>query len=255
MKESTKDITVTATDNAAEWTAEVIVYATTTGVTIPDGTQYMLASHDDIIEVKYRREGSAISHAATVTVDAEGPTLSNLSPAHNLRTKAGTIRFVADLKDTGAGLGETADEVRINSTFSISGEISHGRATKPDEGGSRLTLTVALEPGAHDWYIEAADALGNTERSVAVADDPDTEDTDEKVDDHTVVVDVEAPSIESATTGVELDTSEDEAKTKASGSRTAIAVTFKDGGPSDVEEGGGLDGDSIRRLGLPGGYR
>ena len=174
---------------AAEWTVEVTVYATTTGITTAD--PFILASHDDVIEIKYRRPGSAISHADTVTVDANGPTLSNLSPAHATRTRAGTIRFVADLKDTGAGLGDTADEVRDKSTFSISGEVSHGRATKPDEGSSRLTLTVALEPGVHPWYVEAEDALGNTSRSEAVSNDPDTEE-DESVDNHTVVVDVES---------------------------------------------------------------
>ena len=226
--------------------AVVTVLSTTTqAVTLPSDAQYIVASDGDVIQVGYRAEGSGITHTDTVTVDGKGPVLSNLSPAHNTRTKAGTIKFVADIKDAGVGIGETADDVRANSTFTIGGEVSHGKATKPDEGSSRLSLTIALNEGAHEWSIEAKDALGNSETSQAVADDEDTEDIDETKADHSVVVDVTEPEIASATTGVVLDTSEDEAVADASGSRTGIAVTFLDGGPVDVEDTGGLDGDTI----------
>ena len=224
--------------------ATVTVYGTTTDVASVS-EPYILASHGDVIEVTYRKVGSQISHVDTVTVDAKGPVVSNLSPAHNTRTKAGTIRFSADLKDAGVGLGEDADAVQDSSNFTILDEGIPGKATKPEDGGSTLSVVVSLGEGAFDWQVSAKDALGNETMSEAVADDADTDDEDETVEKHTVVVDITPPAIDSATTGVVLDTSEDKATAEMTGSRTGIAVTFSDGGPSDVEDSGGLNEDTI----------
>ena len=240
---NTKD-TMGITVSGSPLMATVTVYSTTTGVeTLSE--PYILASHGDVIEVMYRKEGSSISHVDTVTVDANGPVVSNLSPAHNTRTKAGTIRFSADLKDAGAGLGDDAAAVQGNSNFTILDEGIPGKATKPEDGGSTLSVVVSLGEGAFEWQVRAKDALGNETMSQAVADDADTDDEDETVEKHTVVVDITVPSIDSATTGVVLDTSEDKAIYKMTGSRTGIAVSFSDGGPSDVEASGGLNEDTI----------
>ncbi len=236
----TMDITV----SGSPLMATVTVYSTTTGVASVS-EPYILASHDDVIEVTYKREGSSIKHVDSVTVDADGPDISNLSPAHGTRTNAGTIRFSADLKDAGVGLGEDAAAVQDSSSFTLLSEGIPGKATKPEDGGSTLSVVLSLGEGSFDWQVSAKDALGNETFSEAVADDADTDDEDETVAKHTVVVDITVPSIDSATTGVVLDTSEDTAIYKKTGSRTGIAVTFLDGGPNDVEESGSLNEDTI----------
>ena len=89
------------------------------------------------------------------------------------------------------------------------------------------------------------DALGNASASESVADDPDTE-ADESMDDNNIVVDITPPSLDSATTGVELGADDDDNTiADPTGSRKAIGVTFKDGGVTAVEAGGGLNGTSI----------
>ena len=201
----------------------------------------------DEIVISFRPSNSLLSRTATVTVDTKGPSVTNLSPVHNTRTTGGTIRFSADISDSGSGIGSTAASVIANTTVTIAAEeITEFKATKPASGASTVSVVLTLGEGAFAWDVAVKDALGNVGNSDAVPDDKDdTTTADAGNQDHSVVVDISKPLISSARTGSVLDTSEEKAVEKKSGSRTGIAVTFLDGGGASVEKDGGLDGTTI----------
>ena len=200
------------------------------------------ADGDEIV-ISFRPSGSLVARTATVTVDTKGPSITNLSPVHDTRTEGGTIRFVADISDGGSGIGADADAVVAKTTLTVKDEALPVKATKPDSGASTVSVVATLGEGSFTWTVKVMDALGNVGKSDAVPDDGDaTTMADEGSQDHSVVVDITDPSIDSAMTGYVLDTSGKDPMAKKTGSRTGILVTFLDGG---VEEGGGLDGATI----------
>ena len=211
------------------------------------GTGEVHGKDGDVLEVRYNVTGLLVQPLATVTVDTKGPSITNLSPVHNTRTIGGTVRFSADISDSGSGLGADADSVVAKTTLTVSGATLNQdvpvSATKPDSGASTASVFATLGQGAFTWKVRVTDVLGNEGNSDAVPDDNDATTTADDGDQvHSLVVDITDPSIDSATTGYVLDTSGDKPKPDKTGSRTGILVTFLDGG---VEEGGGLDGTSI----------
>jgi hypothetical protein len=236
-----------------QWALVVTVMATSTldadQTGQPDennepATGMVHGANGDVLTISFRPEGSLVSRTATVTVDTKGPSITDISPGHNTRTRGGTIRFSATVTDSGSGLGADADAVAEMTTLTVGTEEVPVTATKPADGASTVSVVATLGRGSFVWDITAVDALGNTETSEAVAEDKNTE-AIELMQKNIVVVDIDPPSIASATTGVVIDTTGDKAVAKMSGSRTAVAVTFIDGGPAAVEDGGGLRGTTI----------
>ena len=198
----------------------VMVFSTSTGADLDTG---VIAEHGDTIRVRYVPL-SGRTRTDEITVDAKGPEITSQTPAHDTRTKAEAIAFAAEFKDDGAGLGKMAD-VDKNTTLTLEGESESFRVTDLKEGNWRIRAVILLGEGSVDWQVTVKDMLGNETVSVAVKDDPDTEDS-ELVEQHRLTVDTTAPDIMEATTGDTLDTSDDDPVVKMGSSRTAIAVKF-----------------------------
>ena len=92
------------------------------------------------------RNGSLVSRTATVTVDTKGPSISDISPGHNTRTRGGTIRFSATVTDSGSGLGADADAVAEMTTLTVG---NGGGPCYGDQAGRRCVDGVGgRDPGA-----------------------------------------------------------------------------------------------------------
>ena len=249
--EYTLQANASATNNI--WELDITVMATSNipvdQTTDTDGggpaTGMVHGADGDEIVVSFRPRRSLVSRTAAIIVDTKGPSISSLSPSHNTRTRGGTIRFSAALSDAGSGLGADEDAVAAATTLTVGNEAVPVTATEPEDGASTVSVIITLSQGSFEWDISAVDALGNMGSSEAVADDPDTDD-DETEPRHTVVIDITPPSIASARTGVELGTDDDDNPIPdMTGNRKAISVTFIDGGPTDVEDTGGLNGTTV----------
>ena len=158
-------------------------------------------------------------------MDAKGPVITSQTPAHETRTKAEAVAFVAEFKDDGAGLGKMAD-VDADTVLTLEGESEDFKVTDLEDGNWRIRAVILLDEGDVQWQVMVQDVLGNVTASIAVEADEETETVE--VVQHVVTVDTTAPTIMEATTGDTLDTSEDDPAVKKGSSRTAIAVKFNE---------------------------
>jgi hypothetical protein len=185
----------------------------------------IIAEHGDRIRVRYVPL-SGRTRTDEIVVDAEGPVITSQTPAHETRTKAEAVAFVAEFKDDGAGLGKMAD-VDADTVLTLEGESEDFKVTDLEDGNWRIRAVILLDEGDVEWQVMVEDVLGNVTASIAVKEDEETEETDE-VTRHLLTVDTTAPIIMEATTGDTLDTSEDDPVVKQGSSRTAIAVKFNE---------------------------
>ena len=159
-------------------------------------------------------------------MDAEGPVITSQTPAHDKRTKAEAVVFVAEFKDDDAGLGKLAD-VDVNTTLTLESQSEDFKVTDLEDGNWRIRAVILLDEGSVQWQVMVQDVLGNVTASIAVKEDEETE-TKEEVIQHVLTIDTTAPIIMEATTGDTLDTSDDDPVVKPGSSRTAIAVKFNE---------------------------
>ena len=218
-------------DNAADGTAAKIAFSTvSTTVSVfasttddgYDADTSIIADHGDRIRVRYVPK-SGRTRTDEIVVDAKGPVITSQTPAHDTRTKAEAVAFVAEFNDDGAGLGELAD-VDATTVLSLEGESEDFKVTDLEDGNWRIRAVILLGEGEVLWQVMVQDVLGNVTASIAVAEDEETE--TEEVIRHILTVDTTAPTIMEATTGDTLDTSDDDPVVKQGSSRTAIAVKF-----------------------------
>lgn len=215
------DATVSIAFSSVSTTVTVFQSTSTTGFTEGD---HIVAEHGDRIRVRYVPK-SGRTRTDEVVVDAKGPVITSQSPAHNTRTKAEAVTFVAEFKDDGVGLGKMAD-VDANTMLVLEDESEDFRVTDLKEGNWRIRAVILLgEDGDVSWQVTVKDTLGNETKSIAVKADPDAE--IDEVEKHKLTLDTAAPTIETATTGDTLDTSGAKAEIKTgAGNRKSIAVMF-----------------------------
>ena len=238
----------------------------TTGSTAPKGAR-MPARHGDTLTITV----AGVSGSVTLTVDAEGPEFSEISPAHGAKLRFQTVKFRFLVTDEDSGIahdGEldysegdndpraynsdndnfTTSEPRSVETTGASRDIKVmlGTDEKSADGNSNwkqrgdrpgvsyfMDMAVSgVGAGSNPWYLEATDRAGNTERTDA---DPG-EDEDQPF---TLIVDIASPEFRDARTGISYDPE----KKKEIVDRSYIAVTFQDDrGPDAVQN---IDADKF----------
>ena len=216
----------------------------------------MPARHGDTLTITV----DGVSGSVMLTVDAEGPEFTEVSPAHNEKLSSQTVKFRFVVSDSDSGLahdGELAsspddDPEAVNSDDdnfttteprSVDGGASRdikvmlNRVEKSGDGNSGwrqrggrpgvsyfLDMAVTgVEPGSNPWYLEATDRAGNTERT----DSDAGKDGDQ---DFSLIVDVASSEFRDARTGISYDSKK---KTEVF-DRSYIAVTFEDANGLDA---------------------
>ena len=204
-----------------------------------DGAK-IVASDGDVIEVSYKR--GVVTQRARVTVDAEGPVLSNVGPGSGTKTSSGTIIFTVEVTDAGIGVGTLrgeddagdagdADDVKaaVLFTFTDFDDSFRGNPVDLEDGNWRISKLIALDSdGNYPWKITATDQLGNEKTSDAVEDDEEVEGS-AGLQNYALAIDTAKPEIASAKTGPTLDTSGDEAAADHdANNRKSILVVFNE---------------------------
>ena len=194
---------------------------------------------------------AGLSGIVQLTVDAEGPVFSEISPADKvyLGSQSVKIKFLVTDNDSGLaydgeldyGTGDNdprpyntdGDQLRseprsmpngaardIDVNFhgsDVSAQGTRGWRQRGNVEGVSYALdmnTTADSGSSYDWYVSAKDRAGNTNRTDSGASDKN----------FTVTIDVASPEFKDAFTGIAYDADK---KTEVV-DRSSILVTFKD---------------------------
>ena len=212
------------------------------------------AKHGDTLTVTV----AGISGSVTLTVDANGPEFSEISPADNAYISSNTVKFRFVVTDNDSGLahdGEldysrgdndaraynsdgdsfTTSEPRSDDDgtsrdiqLDIGGDDKSGQGTsgwriRGNRAGVSYFMDMAVtgvQAKEHKWFLQAKDRVGNTKRT-KVSD---------KKKDFTLTVDISSPEFRDAFTGISYDASK---KTEIV-DRSSILVTFEDANGLDA---------------------
>ena len=239
VKSGTETINVTSTERDPVGAAGVFTVVISVMATSGTTTPFEIAAADgDDIEVRYTGSGgttrlirTAPSNKRTVKVDGAGPSLDDFSPEDGSTSNDDGQTLSVEVEDTGAGLGDE-DAIRgvegaLGNVFFTIGQndlpADEATALNDEETKWRVTLDVFDVAGTLVWTVTAEDDLGNTAVSVNL----------------TVIVDVDAPEVESAVTGHAPDADADPVVDEAADNRKSILIMFNED----------IDGDSIIRGG------
>jgi len=200
----------------------------TVNATVPTATERpdIKAVHGDVITVAYTDTEPLSIVNDTILVDGLAPTISQLSPIHNVFEQTFSTFFEATVIDIDSGVDLCSIQFHYdndgNNTFAEPGTIllpDLSMTTTISTGVIvRVRVPSVAEDGLRTWYVTASDNAGGVGRSDAV---------DETVGDqvHVFTSDQNPPRVASAVAGDWYDTVSETIKT---GSRTSIHVTFNE---------------------------
>ena len=200
----------------------------TANATVPTATERpdIKAVHGDVITVAYTDTEPLSIVNDTILVDGLAPTISQLSPIHNVFEQTFSTFFEATVIDIDSGVDLSSIQFHYdndgNNTFAEPGTIllpDLSMTTTISTGVIvRVRVPTVAEDGLRTWYVTASDNAGGAGRSDAV---------DETVGDqvHVFTSDQNPPRVASAVAGDWYDTVSETIKT---GSRTSIHVTFNE---------------------------
>ena len=211
-------------------------------------------------------EGTVIS----LTVDAEGPEITAITPTNKAIQKSTTVTYAAIVTDTASGLRDDSEDpgddgntttdddsdgittaeplansagaavdINVYTQLSTNGtDGSTDRSASATSGWTSVTdgFSFSFNQGAHAaqdhfFYVTATDRAGNTTRTDADGDTSGSQ-------NHKITVDSRKPTIDSATTGTGWDTADEEEETN----NAAIKLVFKDTGASSTD---GIDATTV----------
>ncbi len=222
--QDTDGIYVSATEtsiDSGEFTALIVLDEVASTSTAP----FTLKSLDlDTITAKYTDTtpiggGSDVTLSATASVEQGNPAFSGLLPVDELATQNKQPTFNGTVNDVG-GAGIDVSEVFI--VFDRGPDEGPNLPNVTGEDGDTsisftFTPSVQIE-GTIAWYVKAGDMAGNSGRSDS---DPD----DSGGQNFTLKVDITAPAVDIAETGVFFDTDDD---VEDGDSLTSVVVRFDD---------------------------
>ncbi len=228
--------------------------STGTGATLTDPAAEIPgripARHGDTLTITV----AGVQGSVVLTVDADGPEFSEISPANGAHLSSQTVKFRFVVSDSDSGLahdGELASSIDAdpeaingdddNFTTGEPRAASNGAAsyisvlldgTDVSEDGSSGWRQRGSRPGVsyfldmartgvdeapHQWQLSATDRAGNTSMTDGDSDEPGD-------NPFTLIVDVSSPEFKDARTGISFD----EDKRREVVDRSSIAVTFND---------------------------
>jgi len=200
----------------------------TANATVPTATERpdIKAVHGDVITVAYTDTEPLSIVNDTILVDGLAPTISQLSPIHNVFEQTFSTFFEATVIDIDSGVDLSSIQFHYdndgNNTFAEPGTIllpDLSMTTTISTGVIvRVRVPTVAEDGLRTWYVTASDNAEGAGRSDAV---------DETVGDqvHVFTSDQNPPRVASAVAGDWYDTVSETIKT---GTRTSIHVTFNE---------------------------
>lgn len=200
----------------------------TANATVPTATERpdIKAVHGDVITVAYTDTEPLSIVNDTILVDGLAPTISQLSPIHNVFEQTFSTFFEATVIDIDSGVDLSSIQFHYdndgNNTFAEPGTIllpDLSMTTTISTGVIvRVRVPTVAEDGLRTWYVTASDNAGGAGRSDAV---------DETVGDqvHVFTSDQNPPRVASAVAGDWYDTVSETIKT---GTRTSIHVIFNE---------------------------
>ena len=200
----------------------------TANATVPTATERpdIKAVHGDVITVAYTDTEPLSIVNDTILVDGLAPTISQLSPIHNVFEQTFPTFFEATVIDIDSGVDLSSIQFHYdndgNNTFAEPGTIllpDLSMTTTISTGVIvRVRVPTVAEDGLRTWYVTASDNAGGAGRSDAV---------DETVGDqvHVFTSDQNPPRVASAVAGDWYDTV---SETIMTGTRTSIHVTFNE---------------------------
>jgi hypothetical protein len=202
-------------------------------------------------------EGTVIS----LTVDAEGPDITSITPSNKAIQKSTTVTYAAIITDSASGLrgdnedpgqdGNSDDDadgittaeplaaasgaaVDINVYTQLATDGTDGstdRSASATSGWTTVTdgYSFSFNQGAHAaqdhyFYVTATDRAGNTTRT-----DSDSDTSGDQ--NYKITVDSKKPTIDSATTGTGWDATDEEEESN----NAAIKLVFKDTGAASTD--------------------
>jgi hypothetical protein len=196
-----------------------------------DTTPFFLKSLDlDTITAKYKDSkptggGSAVTVSTTASVEQGKPAFSSLVPADELATQNTQPTYTGTINDVG-GAGVDVSTVKL--VFDVGEDAGSNAPTVTGADGDTsvtYTFTSGIQSAATiKWYVESSDMAGNAGRSDADADTAGNQDFEIKID-------ITAPAVLSAETGVTWDADD---KAEENGTLTALVVRFDDKIDSDT---------------------
>jgi len=225
--QDTDGIYVSATEtgiNTGKFEATIILDEVASTSTSP----FKLKSLDlDGLTAKYKDStptggGSAVTVSATASVEQGKPAFSSLAPADKLAPPDKQPAFTGTINDVG-GAGIDVSEVYV-----YIAATAYSPTITGTDGDTSITYTYtpsAQVESSLAWYVKATDMAGNTDRS-----DGDSDTSGDQ--DYTVKIDISAPAVLSAKTGVYFDAT---AKVEKGDKLTSLVVRFDDD----------IDGDTV----------
>ena len=211
-------------------------------------------------------EGTVIS----LTVDAEGPEITAITPSNKAIQKSTTVTYAAIVTDSASGLRDDSEDpgddgntttdddadgitsaeplansagaavdINVYTQLSTSGtDGSTDRSASATSGWTSVTdgYSFSFNQGAHAaqdhyFYVTATDRAGNTTRTDSDSDTSGNQ-------NYKITVDSRKPTIDSATTGTGWDTADEEEESN----NAAIKLVFKDTGASSTD---GIDASTV----------
>jgi len=220
-------------DDAALWVTNTVGITSSTGnigaIVAGDAIEDLLdftvkADHSDVLTATYTDTGS--TDTDTATIDAEGPVISDFTPADDTLTNDTTPLLSAMVVDADEGV--TAANIVVD--LDNSADVGASKDAITDGFNVQFLPGVQAE-GAHDWKITATDALGNV--SIKEAD---------------FTIDATDPTMDAVETGtgIKLATTDLDADGKLDDyqeydTRTSIKVTFSEVLDEDTVAAGDFD--------------
>ena len=218
----------------ASFSAMLTISATSTSATPPT----IKATHGDSVIATYTDLDSGfgtLNIPVVLIVDAEGPVISNTSPPHQHASNSVSQVLQAEVADAVSGVGASSVEVENNVTVTV-GEVALIPAVTDLGGGSwRVSISLGLGVGAHEWEVTAKDVFGNKAASDADSGTAGNQPFE-------LEIDLSVPLISEAVTGdiantttdpVSIDTTTDD--------RKSIRVGFDDAMDSASVDADGSD--------------
>ena len=171
-----------------------------------------------------------------VTVETTPPDVAIISPDHDYSTQIRGVRLTAQVTDTEAKVVEKTITFHVSATDAGSGApepVGQGEQTNiAIDNGFRSEVQLQGVPAGVtniEWWVTVEDGAGNSGESDR---DPTTDDKER----WTIRIDTQAPELEGAVTGENLDDDGEEVTDAAKADPTSVRAVFDEP----------IDGDSLQ---------
>ena len=171
-----------------------------------------------------------------VTVETTPPDVAIISPDHDYSTQIRGVRLTAQVTDTEAKVVEKTITFHVSATDAGSGApepVGQGEQTNiAIDNGFRSEVQLQGVPAGVtniEWWVTVEDGAGNSGESDR---DPTTDDKER----WTIRIDTQAPELEGAVTGENLDDDGEEVTDPAKADPTSVRAVFDEP----------IDGDSLQ---------